>query len=239
MRVNTYAWGFAASLCATVAWFAGCGGTVNQNTTGGTTGAGGHVTAQTVTSSTTTSSTSSTTTSSTSSSSTSGGNTPCDMACAHVASCGFGVTCAQFNINCATVGSQFDCAANCINALSCQQLISQGMACLNATCSDGGAGDAGPTDGGMMVSACTTCVGQSCLQQAAPCAQDATCQKWLGCAQACNNGSPPTASCFQACDAMYASASTLFNPVYTCTCTSCGTQCSASDPCAHGMDGGP
>ena len=77
------------------------------------------------------------------------------------------------------------------------------------------------------------------FQVALACGQDATCQKWLGCAQACNQMSPPTVGCFQACDAMYAGAQALFDPVYTCTCNKCGNECSSSDPCAHGMDGGP
>jgi hypothetical protein len=38
---------------------------------------------------------------------------------------------------------------------------------------------------------------------------------------------------------MYAGAQALFDPVYTCTCNKCGNECSSSDPCAHGMDGGP
>jgi hypothetical protein len=46
------------------------------------------------------------------------------------------------------VGSQFDCAAACINALMCSQLPSMGMACFNATCGDGGTGDGGAGDGG-------------------------------------------------------------------------------------------
>ncbi len=59
------------------------------------------------------------------------------------------------------------------------------------------------------------------------------------CTLACTQASPPVTSCFQTCDTMYASASTLYTPVWDCACTSCSTECAAVDPCDHGMDGGP
>jgi hypothetical protein len=142
----------------------------------------------------------------------------------------------QFGINCATVGPQFDCAAECINNLSCGDLPTKGMACLQATCTDGGTGDGGAGDGGMMINACTACVGQNCLTG---CAGNMTCLQWAMCANTCNSASPVTASCFQACDAMYASASSAYSQVYACACSMCGTQCAAGNPCAYGMDGGP
>jgi hypothetical protein len=104
---------------------------------------------------------------------------------------------------------------------------------------DGGAGDGGPSDGGMMINACTACGVQSCTQVALACGQDATCMPWLTCTNACNQANPPMVSCFQACDAMYASAKAKYDPVYACACSMCATQCASGDPCAHGMDGGP
>jgi hypothetical protein len=59
------------------------------------------------------------------------------------------------------------------------------------------------------------------------------------CANTCNSAMPPMNSCFQMCDSMYASAKALYDPVYTCTCSKCATQCASSNPCEHGMDGGP
>jgi hypothetical protein len=145
------------------------------------------------------------------------------------------VTCSTINIDCATIGSQFDCAAECISNTPCANLLSQGMACLSATCTDGGT-DGGDAGAG---AACTQCLTGSCGNAAVPCFMDMTCSKWLQCAQACNQASPPTPTCFQACDAMYPSAKALYDPVYTCACSSCATQCVDSNPCAHGMDGGP
>jgi hypothetical protein len=149
----------------------------------------------------------------------------------------------NFGIDCSTVGSQFDCAAECINALSCSQLPTQAMACLTATCTDGGTGDGGAGEGGAsdggMINACSACVGQSCLAAAGACLQDPACAPWLMCTNACNSASPPVVSCFQACDAMYAGGKAHYDPVYACACSMCGTQCAMSDPCAAGMDGGP
>ncbi len=239
MRVTTYAWGIAASATVTVAWFAGCGGSVNE-VTGGT-GNGGHPTTTTVstgTGATTTTSTptgGTTTVSTVTTTTSSTGTTPCDMACAHAQMCGFDV-CGMFNINCATVGSQYDCAFECINNVSCQNLLSQGMAFLQATCTDGGTGDAGPgdaapADGG---ATCQSCAETSCTSALGACAADTSCLGWLQCANACS-----TPSCYQACDAMYPTASSEYAAVYSCACTNCSTECATENPCAAGMDGGP
>jgi hypothetical protein len=266
MRFSTYVLGVTAAFGAAAAGFAGCGGTVSTENAGSTTGAGTGGTITTMVTVTASVSSTATTTSASSSStstssSSSGGDPACDAACTHVAQCNLGFTCAQLpaNYNCSTVGTQYDCVFECINALSCSQILSQGMACLTATCSDGGTtmdgggpgdggvgptdGGVGPGDGGIAVSACTMCATAQCIGGGqgplAKCGLDSTCLGWAGCINACNSESPPTASCFQTCDATYASASALYDPVYVCTCSMCGTECATSDPCDHGMDGGP
>ena len=241
MRIKTYALGITASLGLTVAWFAGCGGTVAQNQGVTTTGSGGAITTTTVSSSTTSSGT---TTATMTTSMTMTGTSPCDMACAHIAMCIPGITCATVGVDCSTVGTQFDCVANCAAATPCAQLGAGTIQKCQAQCAgDAGAADAGAADagdGGMTINACSTCVGTNCATgSVAACALDATCLKWLGCVAPCNMASPPVVSCFQACDTMYASAHTLYDPVYACTCNKCGTECAASDACQHGMDGGP
>lgn len=239
MHGKTYAWGFTASLVATVAWFAGCGGTVAQVTSSGS---GGQTTTATVTTGSTSSSSSSSSSTSTTSSSSSGtttGTSPCDMACAHIQMC-TGFTCQQANIDCSTVGTQFDCVANCAAAVPCSQLGIGTLQMCQAMCAaDGGAGDGGATDAG--VSACGQCEVQSCGQAAATsgCLQDTTCQGWLQCVAGCNQAAQPDSACFTACDTMYASAQAEFDPIYACACSKCSSECASADPCSHGADGGP
>lgn len=240
MRVKTYALGITVSLGGTVAWFAGCGGTVAETTSGGN---GGHVTTTTVTTGTTSSSSSSSTTSSstTSSSGTTTGTSACDMACAHIQTC-TGFTCMQAMIDCSTVGSQFDCIASCISATDCADLGVQTYQKCQGMCAGdgGGATDGGAGDGGA-ASQCGMCGVQKCGQAAfqSGCLQNMACQSWLQCIGACNMANPPTAGCFAACDAMYPTAKAQYDQIYMCTCMNCSNECSTVDPCAHGQDGGP
>jgi hypothetical protein len=150
-----------------------------------------------------------------------------------------GYTCSMANIDCATVGSGYDCEFECANNTPCANLGFGTLATCQAQCSDGGAGDGGAGDGGPMLSPCSNCELQHCGGAGAACAQDATCQQWLACANTCNGASPQTPSCYAACDAQYSSASAKFAPIYQCGCTNCDTQCSGADLCNYGQDGGP
>lgn len=243
MRVRTYALGSIAALGVTMGWFAGCGGNVSEATSGTTSGSGGGGTTGSVTTVTSSvSTTSSTSSTSSSSSSSSSGSTPCDMACAHVSMCTGGqYTCASANIDCTTVGSQFDCAAECLNALSCTQLAAQAMSCFSATCSDGGAADGGaPVDAGMSGAACAQCLGTGTCQQAAvACGLDKAsgCQSWFLCAAGCYGQTPIDPTCLDNCDAQYPNAVAEYDAVYACTCANCITQC-GTDACSHVADAG-
>lgn len=253
MRVKTFALGITAALGAALAGFAGCNGDVEEATGSGTTGTGG-VQSTTATATAVTSSSSGTTTvtgtttsvpatTSSSSSSGSGGGSPCDMACAHAASCGVNV-CQLGGINCATAGSAYDCLAECIDALPCSSLNFTSLAGCQKQCaatSDGGTGpaDGGATPDGGLLSGCGGCVAQSCITPALACYESAACKGWITCAQACYTAAAPSVACFQACDAQNPGASTLAAPIYACTCSSCATQCASADPCAAGTDGGP
>jgi hypothetical protein len=161
------------------------------------------------------------------------------MACAHIQMC-TGFTCAQANITCANEGSNLDCEFNCAANTPCANLgLGTLQACQTQCASDGGVADGGGADGGTMLSSCSTCELQNCTTAGIACAQDATCQGWLACANACNSASPQVPSCYAACDMTYASASAEFAPIYACGCTNCATQCAGGDPCAYGQDGGP
>jgi hypothetical protein len=165
--------------------------------------------------------------------------------CAHAAMCGFDV-CKMFNINCANVTNMFDCVLNCVNGLSCQQLFMGGFACYQMCQGDGGPppfdGGPPPFDGGFgdggPAGQCGQCALQSCQMQSFACFANPACMPWGQCAVGCFMGNA-TPGCFAACDAMYPMAKTNYDPVYSCLCTSCSTQCSAADPCAAGQDGGP
>jgi hypothetical protein len=242
MRVQTYALGISMAIGATVAGFAGCGGSVNQ-TTSASTGGGGHQTSTvtgTATGTSVTVTTSTVSATSTTASSSSGGGTPCDMGCAHAKMCGFDI-CTMLGINCATVGTMYDCVFNCTNPESCSQLTNGGALACYQMC-QGMMGDGGTGDGGSGM-ACAQCAGMqgNCQSQIGACAQDPTmkCQPWLQCAGACNQQMMPPPSCFAACDAMYASEKSLYAPIYACACSKCPNECASSNPCAYGMDGGP
>jgi hypothetical protein len=147
----------------------------------------------------------------------------------------------MFNINCSTVGNQYECLLNCAAATPCAQLGFATIGACMAQCSgpaDGGPNEAGPGFDAGPAGTCATCGTQKCGAQAFGCVQDTTCRGWLGCIGMCEQANaPPT--CYETCDTMYASASALYSQVYTCTCASCGTECSFLNPCAAGMDGGP
>jgi hypothetical protein len=169
--------------------------------------------------------------------------TPCDAACAHVQTC-LGITCAQLGVNCATMmGTQWDCVAMCVTNTPCSQLNAQTEQACQAQCSaDGGTMDAGTMDAGMDAgmagAACTNCIVQSCIAPVGACFQDPSCSPWVQCVQACNAASPPQESCFQSCDATYVMGKGLYDPVYTCACTSCSAPCTWN-PCAAGTPNGP
>jgi hypothetical protein len=147
----------------------------------------------------------------------------------------------QAGIDCTAVGNQYDCLANCFAAVPCAQIGFGTFQMCQAQCAnDGGPPplDGGPGDGGMMAGNCQGCAVQKCGMQAFACGQNQTCMAWLGCINTCNMAMPQDPACAFACDTMYASAKALYDPLYTCTCTSCSTECAAGDPCSHVGDGG-
>ncbi|HEY4118888.1 MAG TPA: hypothetical protein VGM56_13575, partial [Byssovorax sp.] len=76
------------------------------------------------------------------------------------------------------------------------------------------------------------CAQNDCLSEAAPCIQDNTCQGWVQCVSGCAGDD----TCLGNCDSMFASASVIYEPIYTCTCQSCQGECGGViDPCnPHG-----
>jgi hypothetical protein len=272
MRFSTYALAITGSFAATVLVFVGCGGTIKTAGTGTTTGnggsvnsgAGGHTAGVTVTASS--SSTGSPSASSTSggaggassgagaggafsgSTSTGAGGAPalCQQGCAHAVMCGIDV-CGMLNINCATVGNQFDCLLACVDGVSCTNFVGGAYACYQMCMGDGGPppldGGPPPFDGGLPMDAgpaaqCGQCGLGSCQAELLGCYQNTTCAPWGMCALACFQGNT-SPGCFAACDAQYPNAKASYDAIYSCLCTSCSTQCAAADPCAAGMDGGP
>jgi hypothetical protein len=145
-------------------------------------------------------------------------------------------------INCATMGTQYACIETCIANTPCAQLGVGTLQTCQGQCNvpDGGPppGDAGQAvDAGPSGAQCLQCNTMSCGQQGLACFQDMTCQKWLGCIQmTCMYGDE---ACYEMCDAMYSAAENLYTPIYACSCSKCAGQCTALNPCAHGLDGGP
>jgi hypothetical protein len=256
MRFTTVALVIGAVLGPVAVGFVGCGGNVAEVTTSstgstGSTGAGGTggqgVTVSTATSAGTVMAstvTSSTASSSTTTSGGADGGTPCDQACAHASMCGLDV-CQMLNVNCETVGTQYDCLFSCLDGVPCGQLNQQAaLACYEscqATVPDSGVGEGGLDDGGTMTNmACEVCVGQSCTAQVGACAQDQAsgCQGWFACTGGCYTQTPPDPTCFDNCDAQYPNAAAEYGAVYACACSSCNSECAGGDPCGHAGDGG-
>jgi hypothetical protein len=142
MHVKAYAPGIAAVLGATIVCFAGCGTTVHEATGG----SGGAATTGSSASSASGGMTTAGSTSSASSSSSSGtgGENACETGCAHAMMCGLDI-CGTMGINCATVGTQYDCLANCLDAVPCAQLNQEtALGCYESCQSaDGGTSDGG------------------------------------------------------------------------------------------------
>jgi hypothetical protein len=179
-------------------------------------------------------------TSSSSSGAGTGGGSPCDMACAHVQQC-FGIDCATVGLNCANLGSGFDCIAECINDTPCADLSQSTLQTCQAQCSapDGGAPDAASSPDSGSAASCIQCSAMSCGTQELACEQNATCKQWLQCVGGCYQQTVLTPGCFQACDAQYPSAAADYSAIYTCACQSCPDECSQVNPCAAGTDAGP
>ncbi|HSQ66402.1 MAG TPA: hypothetical protein VLM85_24430 [Polyangiaceae bacterium] len=158
----------------------------------------------------------------------------CNQMCGHIQTC-TGITCTQVGVDCTTANLSA-CVETCVINTSCAQLNNQtAQACQQTCAADGGADGGG--DGGTSMVQCSQCVSSSCQPALQACAADTTCSQWLQCIQNCSGNQP--ASCFAACDATYASAKSLYAPIYTCGCSQCSSQCTALDPCAYGTDGGP
>jgi hypothetical protein len=169
-----------------------------------------------------------------------GGASVCDQACDRLEGC-FGLdVCPFLMVDCDTVGMGFDCPGECVLDATCEQLLTltnlqsdpskvdpELFACYNAC--NGGAGGAG--GGGM--GDCNTCAGSNCFGPIQACNGAQECQDWLQCVQGCQDG-----PCSDACDAMYAGAKPLFEPVYECVCNSCANDCSSFDPCKNQGAGG-
>lgn len=238
MRVEHGFLGLALATAA-VATVMGCGSSVTE-TTGGKGGSDTTTTVTTtytvstgttsVTSVTSGSTTGSTGTVSTTSTTTSN-NPKCDAACQHIDSCKLGVSCAQLpQLDCNTIGSQYDCLLDCITNTQCSQIGFNTFQTCQAQC----AGDGGTTttDGGTGQS-CQQCATGSCLTQSIACGQDMACQGWLQCVGGCETAQPPDPMCAPTCDAQFPNAKPLYDALYTCACTSCATPCAGLDPCAH------
>jgi hypothetical protein len=84
--------------------------------------------------------------------------------------------------------------------------------------------------GGMSFDDCETCLdplvdGQgTCSADVEACLADATCEMWADCYDDCFNNDF-TAACFNACDTMYPSASSLYTALVTCVCGGCSAPC--------------
>jgi hypothetical protein len=72
---------------------------------------------------------------------------PCDQACAHVQAC-TGITCSTVGVDCATLGSSYDCVAECVDNTPCASLGAGTFTTCQGQCGDGGAGDGGAGDAG-------------------------------------------------------------------------------------------
>ncbi len=159
-----------------------------------------------------------------------GAGTACDQACTKATGCGFDI-CSMLALDC---GSPVQaCAADCINGASCAAIQT-----LKTTMPDPGLGaclfacqqSAQTTGaGGGMNMGCTQCVQQhNCIPMS--CFQNNDCTAWLQCAGGCNNQGP---NCYTNCDAQHPAAKTFYDQIYSCSCTSCSTQCAGQDPCSH------
>jgi hypothetical protein len=139
------------------------------------------------------------------------------------------------------VGNQFDC----VDGLSCANLFQGALACYQMCMGNGGPPlDGGfPFDGGFAgdaVSAvqCGQCGVQSYQGDLVGCFQSTTCMPWGQCALGCFQGNQAP-GCFAACDAQHRNAKANYDTIYSCLCASGSMQCASTDPCVHGMDGGP
>jgi len=150
MRAVTGFLSLVVAAGTTAILFAGCGGSVQQATGGqsGTGGNGGNANggSQTVTVSSSSSGMTTTVASSSSSSTTSSssGGDACMQACSHIQTC-VGVNLCQMGLNLDCSNPQYQCTADCINALDCSTLnLQSGQACLQKCAPQ----DAGPIDAG-------------------------------------------------------------------------------------------
>jgi hypothetical protein len=98
----------------------------------------------------------------------------------------------------------------------------------------GTAGQGGDGGGGMGASTeCQECVADlytnepTCAATIQPCDDDADCNAWKDCNEACF-ADDDTVACYDTCDTMYPHDEMLSDPLLECTCDGCGTLCVAS-----------
>jgi hypothetical protein len=145
----------------------------------------------------------------------------CEQACAHVATCQGADLCANAELDCDAPPFS-DCVFDCLRTADCGDIASW----LGGGSAPALNGCLGLCDGG---AACKQCEASSvdvnnpnaaCIPELQACAADATCVDWGGCVGGCT-----TPNCYAACDAQFAGASALYEPLYGCLCTSCGEVC--------------
>jgi hypothetical protein len=113
-----------------------------------------------------------------------------------------------------------------------------GAASTTATTGAGGASTTTTTTGagggggaGGAAQACNDCSSQKvfmansqCAQDSEACGADAGCAVWLTCTKNCEEDDF-TSSCFAACNQASMASMGLYEPLYTCVCSACKTEC--------------
>jgi hypothetical protein len=84
-------------------------------------------------------------------------------------------------------------------------------------------GSSSSSGSGGITQACESCMTQQCAAGLFACDMDPQCKAWLFCFFGCHG-----ASCFDGCDAQYASAAALYKPIYACICNGCSNVCTAA-----------
>ncbi len=106
----------------------------------------------------------------------------------------------------------------------------------NGASGPGGSGGTDPGTGGHggasqgAPPACVACFegvftsGSPCNDAIQACDADPACDTWKNCAELCF-AEDDTTACYQACDAAHPHDTTLSDPLFSCVCDSCASQC--------------
>lgn len=156
----------------------------------------------------------------------------CMAACDHVFTC-TGLTCTALGQDCA--GAPPDpCVSDCIAATPCSSLSATTPSDCDAMCrgdaavADTGSSDAASSSDAGSRAMCQSCTTMSCGAAGGACLTNTTCNAWLMCVSACADS-----ACLDGCDAMFASAASLYRPLYACQCTNCAGPCGYANPCSR------